>query len=153
MTGIIETTKTVPVYTVGGREFLDRAEAEAYLRKRDAPLRYTYFTVDHAFEHTEGRGYQARTILAVKPDGREPSPVNAAAAATVWCLANLGKLITEWYGRPLVEWSLSGGQRFECIEELDAFLAVHKPRQHFRVEGPVYIDGFGNQTEGPTAKG
>lgn len=111
---LIETkTKEVTVYVVAGKEFLDKSEAEKYEKELEKELSYTFFTVNHSPDLTEGRGYYKTTVLAV--------PKNYAAQATAlqYCVDSLGKPLEFVMGvAPMPNWVISGGRKFETIESL-----------------------------------
>lgn len=140
---IQKVSKTVDVFTVGGREFISEAEAKAFEVRLKQQLAYTFYEVSLGFDHTEGRGYFAHEIVAVQHDTFGGHTKNAVF---VYCQNTHGAPITEWYGRPLAEWCIGDGRTFDDLEERTTWLRERRAagsRYGYRFHGVAYIDGYG----------
>jgi len=134
---IVESVKEMPVFTVGGKEFLDRIGAEEYLASMR--LDHTYFVVRAGYDTTECRGYFAREIVAVPP-GFGQGPVIAH------CLAKHGPPVAEVYGTPVEMWLIDKGRRFTELSDRDAWVHdASEPERGYRFGGLIYVDGYGEE--------
>lgn len=145
-------TKTVNVYIVEGKEFINELEAIEYENQLNKELEYTYFTISHSPDLTEGRGYYSTTTIAV--------PKNYAEKATAlqYCFNTFGKSLEFVMGcRPIDNWILHEGKSFKTLKELNQFKSskVSKGIGDYRVSIDrkiVYLDNKGNVISGDVEK-
>jgi hypothetical protein len=145
---ITTSQKTIDVFTVDGRDFTSREDAEAHLARLTEQLEYTYFLVRHGFDQTEGRGYFAQRIVGVIPETRRAGFDNAVVT---YLLREIGEPILEWHGRAVWRWVVSDGKRFNSVEALTTWVADIEAycRYDRRFEGVHFCDDFGNKIDGP----
>ncbi|MGO1852764.1 MAG: hypothetical protein ACTH0V_05075 [Microbacteriaceae bacterium] len=145
---ISQTTKEVTVYSVGGREFVDKTAAEAHAEKLNQRLGYAFYVVRSGFDLTEGRGYFTSEVVGIR---LVHTPASGTArlepnSIVAYCLAQHGDPVDEFYGRPVGRWTYSKPEEFSDVGDLDAWLDQQRRRgrgysQTFR--GVFYADEFG----------
>lgn len=110
-----EIKKEIIVYVVGDKEFVDKKQAEEYEKKLEKELSYTYYTVKHSPDTTEGRGY---------------CKVDKIASPKYYSLETVMQFCVQEYGMPLAfvqgvspipNWIINKGDKFETLEELKKF--------------------------------
>ena len=142
--------KQVDVFTVGGREFLTKGQAQAHLEALNQTLEFTYYLVDSGFDGTEGRGYFSHRIVAVQPNAHGNHTINALHQ---WLFTTFdGEAVMEWYGRPVAQWNIHEGKTFDDEQELLEWKAKVRSTyavRHHRFEGTTFIDGFGKEIPKP----
>jgi hypothetical protein len=108
--------KEVQIFIVEGKEFLDKKDAEEYEKEIKKELGYTFFTISHDPDLTEGRGYYKNTVIAVSGNYAEE------ATALKFCFDNYGTPLEFVMGVcPTPNWILGTGKRFNTIKELEEF--------------------------------
>jgi hypothetical protein len=108
--------KNIDVYIVEGKEFINKEEAVKYEEQINNELRYTYFTITHSPDLTEGRGYYKTSTIAV--------PKNYAEKATAlkYCFETFGTPLEFVQGcSPIANWILSESKSFKTLKELCEF--------------------------------
>ncbi|MFW5891520.1 MAG: hypothetical protein ACOCUI_04800 [bacterium] len=114
-----EETKKITVYTVGGKEFTNKKEAEKYEKEINKELNYTFFVVIYNPDLTEGRGYYKAVKLAVPKIQFFDNP---KLIAMNYCVENFGKPVEYVQGcSPIQNYIINKGRKFETIEELEQF--------------------------------
>ena len=112
-------TKEIEIYTVAGKEFLDKQEAINYEEEINKELEYTFFIIEHHPDLNEGTGYFNKNVIAV--------PKNYAEYATAlqFCVNNFGKPLAAVQGvAPIPNWVMSAIKKFDNIEDLENFKKV-----------------------------
>lgn len=108
--------KTVEVYEVGGKEFIDRKEAEEYEKQLKEVLDYSYYPVTHAPDLTEGRGYYKSMIVAVKP-------YHSGNVVIHYLCNTFGKPLEFVMGvAPIDNWIVGKKVKFDTISGLAKFM-------------------------------
>lgn len=150
---ITEETVTTTIFKVDGKEFISKESAEEYIKKAGARLNYVFFAVQEAPDLTEGRGFQRKTVYAVKKT-KHPS-VGLAEQALIQYLfdSNGQKALADAYGTPSVLWNIRERQMFDTIEDMETWVSkelaplpayanpcFNKPNQTV-----MYVSEFGKQ--------
>ena len=108
--------KNIDVYIVEGKEFINKEEAVKYEEQINNELQYTYFTISHSPDLTEGRGYYKTSTIAV--------PKNYAENATAlkYCFDTFRTPLEFVMGcSPIANWILSEGKEFQTLKKLCEF--------------------------------
>ncbi|MBN9214811.1 MAG: hypothetical protein J0J04_08345 [Microbacterium sp.] len=140
---ITETEKTIPVYTVGGRDFASKADAEAELARLMESTRYAYYLVRTGFDQAEGRGYFHERVVGIR---RDQHGSHESGAILTYCLATFGKPIMEWYGRPVSVWQAGTAHIFDEPDAVAAWFRdakAHAQQWRIRFDDLALCDGFG----------
>lgn len=138
--------KTIDVYVVAGKEFLDREEAEQYEKELMDKLKYVYYVVSVHPDLTEGRGYQRTIIVAVEKSYNDNTLIH-------FLCQTYGKPLEFAQGvKPVDNWGYSKGKTFETLEGLKDFLETKRSQgigDYRRLEVPdiYYVDTNGNAVE------
>lgn len=108
--------KELDVYLVEGKEFFNKSDAEEYEKQLKKELDYTYYTITHTPDLTEGRGYYKQTVIAV------PDNYAQKATALKYCFDILGKPLVFVQGCcPTPNWILGDAIKFDSISKLNKF--------------------------------
>lgn len=139
----------MPVYSVGGKEFLTLKEAEDYKNLLVERLNFTYHTITYAPDLTEGRGYYKKVIVGVEKGYNKNTLIH-------FLTSTLGKPIVKVMGvSPTDSWLIKEEQDFNTIEDLENFLnrEVQVGVGDYRkkvVLNAVYIDDAGEVIDNRT---
>lgn len=142
---ITQSEKTIPVYTVGGQDFVNRQDAERHLAQLTDRLRYAYYLVRTGYDRAEGRGYFHERVVGIRMS--EHNGYESGAILS-YCFLVFGDSVDDFYGRPISRWVTGDAHTFEEPDDLDNWIegARARARQHrIRFDGPVLCDGFGVQ--------
>lgn len=140
---ITTSEKTIAVYTVGGKDFVNREDAERHLAVLTDRIRYAYYLVRSGYDMTEGRGYFHESIVGIRLDQHGGYEQNAIIAH---CLEVLGAPIDDFYGGPVGRWVTGDANLFDDPAKLDDWVEAARARARQRripFDGPVLCDGFG----------
>lgn len=140
---ITESEKTIPVFTVAGRDFATKSDAEAELERLMACTRYAYYLVRTGFDMTEGRGFFHERVVGIRRDGHGSFE---SAAIIAYCLREFGDPMADFYGRPQTAWRTGDAHTFGEPDEFDSWFRSQKAtaqRSRIRFDELALCDGFG----------
>lgn len=146
MTVINKEKVEVEVYTVYGKQFFDKFDAENYKDQVEKVLGYRFYTVRFEFDLTEGRGFFSRKIVGIKENEQDAVASNAIIN---YCLSEFQEEppVLSFYGRAQDSWAVSpNSKRFERVEDLQEFFNETKKfpnGANHKFHGIDFCDEFG----------